>query len=105
MIQLAGGVPPSSAFAYNNGGAPATFSGSDTFTFSSAWLATDGSSPMTVEVVGLLGGKVVDRTMLVLSSPVPIQETFNWQESTACALYRRHRPARTASCNLLSARW
>ena len=79
MIQLASGVPPSSAFAHNNnGGAPATFSGSDTFTFSSAWLATDGSSPMTVEVVGLLGGKVVDRTMLVLRSPVPIQETFNW---------------------------
>ena len=78
MIQLAGGVPPSSAFAYNNGGAPATFSGSDTFRFSSAWLATDGSSPMTVEVVGLLGDKVVDRTMLVLRSPVHIQETFNW---------------------------
>ena len=33
---------------------------------------------MTVEVVRLLGGRVVDRMMLVLSSPVPVQEFFNW---------------------------
>jgi hypothetical protein len=78
MIQLAGGVPPTTTFAYNNGGAPASFSASDTFTFNSAWLASDGSSPMTVEVVGLLGGNVVDRTMLVLRNPVPTQEVFNW---------------------------
>jgi hypothetical protein len=78
-IPLAGGVPPASgAFAYNNAGAPATFSASNTFTFSSAWLATMGASPMTLEVVGLLGGKAVDSIMLVLSSPVPTQEAFNW---------------------------
>jgi hypothetical protein len=60
LIHPAGGVPPTTAFAYNNGGAPATFSASDSLTFGSAWTAADGSSPMTVEVVGLLGGKVVD---------------------------------------------
>ena len=76
--QLAGAVPPAKTFAYNNGGAPATFSAPNTFTFSSAWLATDGSSPMTVEVVGLLGGNVVDRMMVVLSSPVPVRENFDW---------------------------
>jgi hypothetical protein len=78
MIRLAGGVPPTTSFAYNNGGAPATFSASAPFTFNSAWLALDGSSPMTVEVVGLLDGNVVDSIMLVLRSPVPTQEVFNW---------------------------
>ena len=49
---------------------------------------------MTVEVVGLLGGNAVDRTMLVLRSPVPTQEGFNWSgvdgvrfvpQTSACA--------------------
>jgi hypothetical protein len=32
---------------------------------------------MTVEVLGLLDGNVVDRIVLVLRSPVPTQEVFN----------------------------
>ena len=78
MIQLANSVPSATTFAYNNGGAPAAFSATSMFTFDSAWLALDGSTPMTVEVMGLLGGNVVDHVTLVLSSPVPVQETFNW---------------------------
>ncbi len=66
------------SFATNTGGAPAWFTSTGTFSFASALLATDGTSPLRLEVVGLLNGKVVDQAMLTLSSAVPAQETFNW---------------------------
>jgi PEP-CTERM motif len=66
------------SFATNTAGAPAWFTSTGTFSFASALLATDGTSPLRLEVVGLLNGKVVDQAMLTLSSAVPAQETFNW---------------------------
>ncbi len=66
------------SFATNPAGAPAWFTSTGTFSFASALLAMDGTSPLRLEVVGLLNGKVVDQAMLTLSSAVPAQETFNW---------------------------
>jgi len=74
-----GAIPPvSGAFAYNHDGGPATFSAPNTFTFNSAWLASDGPTPISLEVIGLLDGKAVDSMTLVLYGTVPVQETFNW---------------------------
>jgi hypothetical protein len=67
-------------FATDNGGKPAWFTSTRTFSFASAMLGpmTMGAVPLRLEVVGLLNGKVVDRSMLTLTGSVPVQETFNW---------------------------
>jgi PEP-CTERM motif len=78
LTENALGAVPNTTFAFNYDGSPAWFTSTGTFSFASALLSTDGTSPLQVEVVGLLNGKVVDRTMLTLTSPVPVQETFNW---------------------------
>jgi hypothetical protein len=80
---LTGNVPGTASsnnttFATNNGLTPAWFTSTGTFSFDSAMLSTDGVDPMRLEVLGLLNGNVVDRAMLTLSSPVPVQVTFNW---------------------------
>ncbi len=72
------GGAPFATFATDNGGQPAWFASTGTFSFASAMLGTMGAVPMRVEVVGLLNGKVVDQSMLTLTGSVPVKETFNW---------------------------
>lgn len=74
---VAGGVP-NTTFAVNSTGSPAWFTSTGTFSFASAMLSTDGTSPLRLEVVGLQNGNVVDSMMLTLNGPVPVQQSFNW---------------------------
>lgn len=73
-----GGVPAMSSYAFNKAGAVATFGSTGTFTFTSAWLGTEWANHLGLEVLGLLDGKIVDRTILVLNAGAPTLQSFNW---------------------------
>jgi hypothetical protein len=70
-------APATGSFAFNKGGAPASFSSPNACTFTSGMLSTMGPSHIGLEIVGTLGGKPVDSVIINLST-VPVQETFNW---------------------------
>ena len=66
------------SYAYNQGGTAASLSSTSDFNLASAWLGTEWSARLAVEVVGLEDGKVVDHKIVALIEGAPQQVNFNW---------------------------
>ena len=75
---VAGAVPVAQSFAVNSAGQVASFSSTAGFTLTSAWLATQWNSDLSVEVVGVLDGKPVQSVIVDLRSGQPQIVTFKW---------------------------
>jgi hypothetical protein len=77
-----GGVvgPPTAApsFVMNHAGQVASFGSTAAFTLNSIWLATNWSSQLHLEVVGLLDGTALHSMIVDLQSGQPQIVNFNW---------------------------
>ena len=76
-----GGSPPMGNlnFAFDHAGSASTFSsGIGTFSFQSAWFESMRTTPMTLEVEGVLNGAVVASKIVVLTGGAPPLQTFDW---------------------------
>lgn len=69
---------PMPSYAFNKGGAAASFDSGNVFTLTSATLGTDWADGMGVEVLGLAHNQIVDRMYVALNNGVFKQVTFNW---------------------------
>jgi hypothetical protein len=69
---------PAQSFVMNHAGQIASFGSTAEFSLSSIWLATNWSSQLHLEVVGLLGGTAVHSMIVDLQSGQPLIVNFNW---------------------------
>lgn len=68
------------SFAVNKPGTTASFGSSTDFTFTSAWLGTEWTNRLALDIVGLNDtGNVVDRKLVMLTDGSPLHVIFDWK--------------------------
>jgi len=82
----AAGLISSPNEAFNEIGAPASFSSVTPFTFASGYFTGAWNEELNITIQGYNGATLLDSTTIVVSSTAPTLETFNWTGLTEVTL-------------------
>ncbi len=78
VADAAGASSAAQTFVVNHAEQAASFGSATGFTLTSAWLATQWNSQLSVEVIGLVDGKPMQSLIVDLRSGAPQVVTFSW---------------------------